>query len=55
MQSCVLVRGVAGPCLTEESARTAQAIAAFEQLVQRLEELAAARRPSWRRSLRLIG
>ena len=34
---------------SEESAKTAQAIAAFEQLAQRLEALAEARRPWWRR------
>jgi DNA repair exonuclease SbcCD ATPase subunit len=33
----------------EEAAKTAQAIAAFEQLAQRLEALAEARRPWWRR------
>jgi hypothetical protein len=34
---------------SEESAKTAQAIAAFESLAQRLEAIAAARRPWWRR------
>jgi hypothetical protein len=34
---------------SEESAKTAQAIAAFESLAQRLEAMAAARRPWWRR------
>ena len=32
-----------------EAAKTAQAIAAFESLAQRLEAMAAARRPWWRR------
>jgi hypothetical protein len=36
---------------SEESAKTAQAIAAFESLAQRLEELAQARRPLWHRLL----
>jgi hypothetical protein len=34
---------------SEESAKTTQAIAAFESLAQRLEEIAAAKRPWWRR------
>ena len=34
---------------SEESAKTAQAIAAFESLAQRLEAMAEARRPWWRR------
>jgi hypothetical protein len=35
---------------SEESAKTAQAIAAFESLARRLEEMAAERsRPWWRR------
>lgn len=34
---------------SEESAKTAQAIAAFQSLAERLEEIAAARRPWWRR------
>jgi hypothetical protein len=38
----------------EEAAKTAQAIAAFEQLAQRLEAIAEARRPWWRR-LRMTG
>jgi hypothetical protein len=33
----------------EENAKTAQAIAAFETLAQRLEAIAEARRPWWRR------
>ena len=33
----------------EESAKTAQAIAAFESLAQRLEAIAEAKRPWWRR------
>jgi hypothetical protein len=33
----------------EESAKTAQAIAAFESLAQRLEAMAEARRPWWRK------
>jgi hypothetical protein len=33
----------------DPSATTAQAIAAFESLAQRLEAMAAARRPWWRR------
>ena len=36
---------------SEESAKTAQAIAAFESLAQRLEAMAAARRPLWHRLL----
>jgi flagellar biosynthesis/type III secretory pathway protein FliH len=32
---------------SEESAKTARAIAAFDQLAQRLEAMAEARRPSW--------
>jgi hypothetical protein len=36
---------------SEESAKTAQAIAAFESLAQRLEAIAAARRPWWHRML----
>ena len=39
----------------EEAAKTAQAIAAFEQLAQRLEAIAEAKRPSWRRWLGLTG
>jgi hypothetical protein len=35
--------------LTAEQARTTQAIAAFEQLALKLEALAEARRPLWRR------
>jgi hypothetical protein len=35
--------------LAAESARADKAIAAFEQLAQRLEDIAAARRPWWRR------
>jgi hypothetical protein len=34
---------------SEESAKTAQAIAAFQSLAERLEALAEARRPWWRR------
>ena len=34
---------------SEESAKTAQAIAAFESLAQRLEAMAEAKRPWWRR------
>jgi hypothetical protein len=34
---------------SEESAKTAQAIAAFESLAQRLEAMAEARQPWWRR------
>lgn len=34
---------------SEESAKTAQAIAAFESLAQRLEAIAEAKRPWWRR------
>jgi hypothetical protein len=34
---------------SEESAKTAQAIAAFESLARRLEAIAEARRPWWRR------
>jgi hypothetical protein len=41
--------------LAAESAKTAQAIAAFESLAQRLEAMAEARRPSWRRWLGLVG
>jgi hypothetical protein len=37
---------------SEESAKIAHAIAALEQLAQRLEEMAAAKRPSWWRWLR---
>jgi hypothetical protein len=33
---------------SEESAKTAQAIVAFESLAQRLEAMAAAKRPWWR-------
>jgi hypothetical protein len=40
---------------SEESAKTAQAIAAFESLAQRLEAIAEARRPAWRRWLGLAG
>jgi hypothetical protein len=36
---------------SEESAKTAQAIAAFESLAQRLEAMAEARRPLWHRLL----
>jgi hypothetical protein len=36
----------------EEAAKTAQAIAAFETLAQRLEAMAAAKRPPWWRWLR---
>jgi hypothetical protein len=37
----------------EESAKTAQAIAAFEGLARRLEAMAEARRPWWRRLVRI--
>jgi hypothetical protein len=39
----------------EESAKTAQAIAAFEGLAKRLEALAEAKRPAWRRWLGRTG
>ena len=41
--------------LRTESERADRAIAAFESLAQRLEVMAAARRPSWRRWLGLAG
>lgn len=34
---------------SDEAAKTAQAIAAFQSLAKRLEAIAAARRPWWRR------
>jgi hypothetical protein len=37
---------------SEESAKTAQAIAAFEAIARRLEAMAEAKRPSWWRWLR---
>jgi hypothetical protein len=39
----------------DEAAKTAQAIAAFESLAQRLEAIAEAKRPAWRRWLGLAG
>jgi hypothetical protein len=39
----------------DEAPKTAKAIAAFESLAQRLEAMAAAKRPSWRRWLGLTG
>jgi hypothetical protein len=41
--------------LRTESERADRAIAAFESLAQRLEEMAAAKRPAWRRWLGLAG
>jgi hypothetical protein len=41
--------------LKTESERADMAIAAFEQLAERLEAMAAAKRPSWRRWLGLAG
>jgi hypothetical protein len=38
-----------GRVRSSTSAKTAQAIAAFESLAQRLEAIAAVRRPWWRR------
>jgi hypothetical protein len=47
--------GVAEALVSEERARADKAIAAFEGLAQRLEAMAEARRPAWRRWLGLTG
>ena len=39
---------------SDDSAKTAQAITAFEALAQRLEAMAEAKRPSWWRWLRFV-
>ena len=47
--------GAAEALVSEERARADKAIAAFEGLAQRLEAMAEARRPAWRRWLGLTG